>query len=123
MHSEQPVKRICSQCGFKDHSAIPPIACPRCHFQPDNPVTEGLKNARPMNRRERRTDAAKNRQLVRQTQRKLLRVEKLGRAASTALQPEPDPVSEPVGDPVVEFNPEDHGRVRWITDEETSDGK
>ena len=94
MFSDQPVRRICSACGFKDRSIIPPVACPRCHFQPDNPVTEGLKSVRPMNRRERRQEAAKNRQLMRQTQRKLLRVETLGRAASTALQPEPGPVSE-----------------------------
>jgi hypothetical protein len=84
--TEQPVRRICSQCGFKDHSAIPPIACPRCHFQPDNPVTTELRNARQMNRRERRVEAAKNRRLVRQTQRKLLRVEKLRDVDGAPLQ-------------------------------------
>jgi hypothetical protein len=72
-----PVRRVCSACGFKDRSAVPPVACPRCHFSPENAVTKELKNARPMNRRERRQEASKNKRLLRQTQRKLLRVSKI----------------------------------------------
>lgn len=68
--SKKKVMRVCSACGFKDSSPIPPVMCPACHFQEDSP----LVSARPPgNRRERRAHAAKMRLQMRRTQKQILR--------------------------------------------------
>lgn len=81
MHNEiaslvyNAVKRICADCGYKDFSIVPPSKCPRCHNQPKNPLNEAAIEARPMNRFERRKQAAEraaqerkvNKQIARET--------------------------------------------------------
>jgi len=75
------VMRVCSQCGFKDRSLIPPIACPRCHWQPEpNAVTEQLRGVRRMNRHERRAEDAKRRITARKVERMVVARENAKRA-------------------------------------------
>lgn len=62
--------RVCSACGFKDSSPVPPLMCPQCHFQQDSP----LAHAAPMvNRKQKRAHKKKMELQMRKTQKQILR--------------------------------------------------
>lgn len=64
----QRAVRVCSSCGYKDSSPVPPVMCPACHFQEDSP----LANTRPIaNRKERRRIEAQQRLQMRKTQKQI----------------------------------------------------
>lgn len=66
-------KRICADCGYKDFSTIPPPKCPRCHNQPKNALNEQALESRPMNRAERRKQAAERRAMERKVNKQVAR--------------------------------------------------
>lgn len=69
---ENQVRRVCSECGFKSMSVVPPVFCPQCHWQPDG--KSPLIAARPMaNRREKRAHARQLRLQQRKTQKQIAR--------------------------------------------------
>lgn len=68
-----PPKRICADCGYKDFSLVPPPKCPRCHNQPKNALNEQALESRPMNRAERRKQAAERRAMERKVNKQVAR--------------------------------------------------
>lgn len=66
--SKPKCMRICSACGYRDNTPIPPIMCPQCHFQEDSPLARGGVK---MNRRERRAAEARNRVQQRKAQKQI----------------------------------------------------
>lgn len=70
LFSADRVMRVCSSCGFKDRSPVPPVMCPQCHFQDDSPLAQ---SAGRMNRHERRKQEASRRAQQRRVNKQLRR--------------------------------------------------
>lgn len=66
-------KRICSICGHVDHSPIPPVSCPNCHFEEKSVLAPRVSK---MNRAERRKQEAVLRLRNRALDKKLARMPK-----------------------------------------------